>query len=126
MDKLAIDGGKPVRTEHFPEWPVYGDLEEKAVVDVIRSGKWGGTGSVKAGFQDNMAELERKFAELHDTGFAVCVANGTVAITVALQAVGINAGDEVIVPPYTFIATASAPSACSNPKISMLAKAVSS
>jgi len=101
MEKLAIDGGTPVRTKPFPEWPVFGDLEERLILEVVRSGKWGGTGRVK------LPELEEKFAAIHDAKHAVTVVNGTLAITVALQAAGVEPGDEVIMPPYTFIATAS-------------------
>lgn len=101
MEKLAIDGGTPVRTKPFPEWPIFGELEERLILEVVRSGKWGGTGRVK------LPELEEKFAAAHDAKHAVSVVNGTLAITVALQAAGVQPGDEVIMPPYTFIATAS-------------------
>jgi len=108
MEKLAIDGGTPVRTKPFASWPVYGDLELQLLKEVLESGKWGGAGSTKPGYQAKLPEMERKFAELQDANYAVSVANGTVAITVALQAAGVKPGDEVIIPPYTFIATATA------------------
>lgn len=101
MEKLAIDGGTPVRTKPFAEWPIYGELEQQLLLEVLHSGKWGGTGRIK------LPELEEKFAAYHDVKHAVTVVNGTVAITVALQAAGVQPGDEVIMPPYTFIATAS-------------------
>lgn len=101
MEKLAIDGGTPVRTKPFAEWPIYGELEQQLLLEVLHSGKWGGTGRIK------LPELEEKFAAYHDAKRAVTVVNGTVAITVALQAAGVQPGDEVIMPPYTFIATAS-------------------
>ncbi|MFD0867615.1 DegT/DnrJ/EryC1/StrS family aminotransferase [Paenibacillus residui] len=101
MEKLAIDGGTPVRTKPFAEWPIYGELEQQLLLEVLHSGKWGGTGRIK------LPELEEKFAAYHDAKHAVTVVNGTVAITVALQAAGVQPGDEVIMPPYTFIATAS-------------------
>jgi dTDP-4-amino-4,6-dideoxygalactose transaminase len=101
--KLAIDGGTPVRTKPFPVWPVFGEPEEKLLLEVLHSGKWGGTGRVK------LPEVEKRFAELHDAKHAITVVNGTVAITVALLAAGVQPGDEVIVPPYTFYATAAAP-----------------
>ncbi|GIP39808.1 aminotransferase DegT [Paenibacillus sp. J31TS4] len=102
MSKLAVDGGQPVRTKAFPEWPIYGELEERLLLEVLHSGKWGGTGRVK------LEELEQKFAAYQDAKYAVTVVNGTVGISVALQAAGVQPGDEVIMPPYTFIATASA------------------
>lgn len=100
MSKLAIAGGTPVRTEPFPEWPYYDELEEKLILEVVRSGKWGGTGRIK------LQELEDKFAALQDAKYGITIVNGTVAITIALMAAGIESGDEVIMPPYTFIATA--------------------
>jgi dTDP-4-amino-4,6-dideoxygalactose transaminase len=100
METLAIDGGTPVRTRPFPQWPVFGEEEERLLLEALRSGGWGGTA------RNKLPELERRFAELHDAAHAVTVVNGTLAITVALQAAGVNPGDEVIMPPYTFIATA--------------------
>ena len=46
MSLLAIDGGKPIRTKPFPEWPVFSDLEEKFILEVVRSGKWGSLGKL--------------------------------------------------------------------------------
>lgn len=100
MNKLAIDGGTPVRTKPFTEWPIYGEEEERGLLEVLRSGKWGGTGRIK------LQELEDRFAALHGAAYGVTVVNGTVGITIALMAAGIGPGDEVIMPPYTFIATA--------------------
>jgi dTDP-4-amino-4,6-dideoxygalactose transaminase len=77
--------------------------------EVLESGKWGGAGgSPRSNYEPKLPLMERKFAELQNAQYAVSVVNGTVAITVALQAAGLKPGDEVIVPPYTFIATASA------------------
>ncbi|MBP6963780.1 MAG: DegT/DnrJ/EryC1/StrS family aminotransferase [Armatimonadetes bacterium] len=101
MAQLAINGGEKTRAKPFPGWPVFDDTEVKAVGDVVRSGNWGMlTGS-------KVSEFEKKFAEFQDAAYGVCVCNGTVALEVALKAVGVKAGDEVIVPPYTFIASAS-------------------
>ncbi|MFD0960961.1 DegT/DnrJ/EryC1/StrS family aminotransferase [Paenibacillus chungangensis] len=100
MNQLAIDGGTPIRTKAFPQWPVYGEMEERLLLEVLRSGKWGGS------TPDKLKQLEAKFAEIHGAAYAVSVINGTVGITVALQAAGVRSGDEVIMPPYTFIATA--------------------
>jgi dTDP-4-amino-4,6-dideoxygalactose transaminase len=103
VSKLAIDGGTPVRTKPFPDWPIFGEKEEKLLNEVLYSGQWGGTGRIK------LPEAEQRFAELHNAKHAVTVVNGTVSITIALLAAGVEAGDEVIVPPYTFYATAAAP-----------------
>ncbi|MGE7823983.1 DegT/DnrJ/EryC1/StrS family aminotransferase [Paenibacillus sp. NPDC093718] len=100
MEALAIHGGAPVRTKPFPQWPVYGEAEERHLLEVLHSGKWGGIGRVK------LPEFEERFAAFHGAAHAVTVVNGTVGITIALMAAGVGPGDEVIMPPYTFIATA--------------------
>jgi dTDP-4-amino-4,6-dideoxygalactose transaminase len=107
MSKLALHGGGPVRTEPYPAWPVHDDRDVAAVTAVIKSGRWGGY--PYPGPQT--AEFARRFAELQGGGYAVAVANGTVTMEVALRAAGIGWGDEVIVPAYTFQATAAAPMA---------------
>lgn len=101
MEKLAITGGTPVRTAPFPSWPIVGEEEERLILEVVRSGKWGGSGT-----RIKLVELEERFAALHQAKHAITLVNGTMGLTVALQAVGVQPGDEVIMPPYTFIATA--------------------
>lgn len=100
---LAIHGGTPAFDDQvLPGWPQHDDAEEKALLEVLSSGAWGSThGAVVATF-------EREFAEYQQARHAICLTNGTLAIAVALRAAGVGIGDEVIVPPYTFIATASA------------------
>src|SRR5574341_1085627 len=105
MTTLAILGGQPTRTQPYPAWPVFDDRDVAAVTAVIHSGRWGGY--PYPGPQT--AEFARRFAELQGGGYAVPMANGTVTMEVALRASGIGWGDEVIVPGYTFQATASAP-----------------
>ncbi|HET8524772.1 MAG TPA: DegT/DnrJ/EryC1/StrS family aminotransferase [Thermomicrobiales bacterium] len=101
-DRLAIDGGQPVRTEPFPSWPVFDDREERQLLDVLHSGKWGATAG------DKVHTFEQRFAEYQQARFGVCVPNGTLALELALYALDLGPGDEVIVPAYTFIATANA------------------
>lgn len=101
-DVLAIDGGTPVRTRPWPRWPIFDETEEQAILEVVRSGKWWSVEGTK------VREFEEAFARFQDAQFAVCVTNGTAALEVALRAAHIGCGDEVIVPPYTFIATATA------------------
>lgn len=101
-NELALLGGKPVRTQSFPTWPVYGDAEEKALSRALRSGKWGKIDG------SEVATFEKRFAEYCGCKHAIGVVNGTVSLRVALMAAGIEAGDEVIVPPYTFLASATA------------------
>lgn len=98
---LAIDGGPKTRQKPWPAWPVWDETEERALLDVLRSGQWWSVGGRK------VPEFEERFARFHDAQFGCCVTNGTAALEVALRALGIGCGDEVIVPPYTFIATAS-------------------
>src|SRR5690606_22693525 len=96
MEKLAIHGGKPVRTAPFPNsnWPVYDDLEVRLLTEVVHSGKWGGSGqTVSDRYPAKLPEFERRFAQMHDVKHCISVFNGTVAITVALQAAGVKHGD---------------------------------
>jgi dTDP-4-amino-4,6-dideoxygalactose transaminase len=102
MARLALFGGTPIRTQPFPEWPVSGPEEERRLLGVLRSGLWGRLDGRQ------VSEFEERFAALHGCRHGVAVVNGTVALRVALLAAGIQAGDEVIVPPYTFVATATA------------------
>lgn len=107
MSRLALCGGAPVRREPYPSWPVHDERDVAAVAAVVRSGHWGGypyPGPVTA-------EFTQRFAELQGGGHAVAMANGTVTMEVALRAAGVGWGDEVIVPAYTFMATAAAPMA---------------
>jgi len=100
--KLALLGGRPARTQPFPSWPVFGKPEEKRLLHTLRSGRWGRLDGPET------AEFERRFAEFHGCKHGIAVVNGTVSLRLALLAAGIRAGEEVIVPPYTFFSTASA------------------
>jgi L-glutamine:2-deoxy-scyllo-inosose/3-amino-2,3-dideoxy-scyllo-inosose aminotransferase len=105
MSELAILGGPKTRSEPYPAWPVWDQRDIDAVTNVVKSGRWGGYPYPGP----KTAELARKFTELQGGGYAVAMANGTVTMEVALRAAGIGWGDEVIVPAYTFQATAAAP-----------------
>ncbi len=98
--ELALLGGRPVRERPYPSWPDYGAEEAESLLSVLRSGSWGG-------YNEKVEEFEAAFAKLHQVAHAVSCANGTVALEVVLRALGIGAGDEVIVPAITFISTAS-------------------
>jgi L-glutamine:2-deoxy-scyllo-inosose/3-amino-2,3-dideoxy-scyllo-inosose aminotransferase len=90
------------------QWPVFGDEELEALRQVLESGSWGhidGTGSYVGPFE---VAFERAFADLHTARHGLCVANGTVALQLALEALESGAGDEVIVPGLTWQATAAA------------------
>jgi dTDP-4-amino-4,6-dideoxygalactose transaminase len=87
-------------------WPIFGEDEIRASGRVLRSGKvnqWSGT---------EVRLFEEEFAQYCDVKYAIALANGTVALELALKALNVGAGDEVIVPSWTFIATASAVVAC--------------
>ncbi|MFP1683015.1 DegT/DnrJ/EryC1/StrS family aminotransferase [Alloalcanivorax sp. C16-1] len=86
----------------FPPWPSFTEEEADAVRRVLLSNRvnyWTG---------DEARQFEREFAAFAGTEHAVAVANGTVALELALQALGLGPGDEVVVPPRTFVASASA------------------
>lgn len=102
MSTLAINGGTPVRTRPFLGWPVFGREEEEALLAALRSGTWGSLDGTY------VKRLEVEFARFQGARHGISCVNGTMALSVALKALGIGAGDEVLVPPYTFIATASA------------------
>jgi len=101
MPKLAINGGEKVRTKPWPEWPVWDEREIKALGEVVRSGHWG-----RLYEGSKVEEFEKAFAAYQDAKFGVAVTSGTAALAIGLKAVGIDVRDEVIVPGYTFIATA--------------------
>jgi dTDP-4-amino-4,6-dideoxygalactose transaminase len=107
MSELAIRGGTPFRPEGYPAWPVWDEREVQAVTDVVRSGNWGGFPEPGP----NAARFEERFAAYQGAEHGVLMANGTITMEVALKALGIGWGDEVIVPALTFAATAYAPMA---------------
>ncbi len=100
MSKLAVNGGEEIRTKVFPTWPVHDQREKKALNEVLESGNWW--------YGEKVKEFEEKFAAYQDARYGITTTNGTAALEIALIAAGVGAGDEVIVPPYTFVATATA------------------
>ena len=105
---LAILGGQPVRTRPFPRWPVFDARERAQLEDVLASANWGGYPSPNR----KAAEFAAAFAAYQSARFAIPTTSGTSALEVALKALGIGAGDEVIVPAITFAATPYAAVAC--------------
>jgi dTDP-4-amino-4,6-dideoxygalactose transaminase len=99
-ERLAIQGGKPVCDFDWPGWPVHDVTEESVLLEVLRSGEWW--------YGEKVQRFERDFAAFQGAAHAVSCTNGTTAIEMGLRALGVLPGDEVIVPPYTFVATASA------------------
>ncbi len=102
MEKLAILGGEAIKKKPFPEWPQYDQREEKALMEVLHSKVWWRTPGTKT------LEFEQKFAQYHQAKHGIACTNGTAALEIAMAALGIGLGDEVIVPSFTFVATASA------------------
>lgn len=101
MGRLAITGGKPVRTKPFASWPIYTQRERQGLLRVLTSRNWGGYP-----FPNKFAHVfAQKFARFHGAKYGLAVANGTIAIEIALKAIGLQPGEEVIVPAYTWEGT---------------------
>jgi L-glutamine:2-deoxy-scyllo-inosose/3-amino-2,3-dideoxy-scyllo-inosose aminotransferase len=104
MSKLAIKGGKPIRNvkkNPWPKWPVFGEAERKSLGKVLDSAEWSYNAPMEQRFN-------QAFGNLIGVRHAISVANGTVALQLALEALDIGYGDEVIVPGLTWQATAAA------------------
>ena len=101
-DRLALDGGEPVRREALPlHRPAFDEAEVQAAAEVIRSGHVAGNGPVSR-------DLERMFREYLGARHALLTTSGTAALELALRAWGLELGDEVICPSFTFPSTANA------------------
>jgi dTDP-4-amino-4,6-dideoxygalactose transaminase len=101
MPELAIDGGRPVREKPLAPWPHYSSDEVEAAAEVLRSGRvnyWTG---------DHCRKFEAEFADYIGGGRAIALANGTLALELALRALDIGPGDEIIVTPRSYFASAS-------------------
>ena len=101
MAKLAINGGTPVRSKPYHGWTVYTDLDKQGLEQTYFKDSWAPDG-------ENNRIFREKFAAFAGVKHCLTVANGTVSIELILRALGLGRGDEVIVPPYTFIASISA------------------
>lgn len=99
-DRLALLGGEPTCNFAWPSWPIHDQSEEGQLLEVLRSGEWW--------YGEKVRQFERDFADFQGAAYGVACTNGTTAIEMGLRALGVVPGDEVIVPPYTFIATATA------------------
>ncbi len=102
MSDLALLGGKKAKNKPCPVWPYYDSREEQALKEVLASRVWWRTPGTKT------LEFEQAFAKFHGARHGIAVTNGTAALEVTMAGLGITAGDEVIVPNFTFVATASA------------------
>lgn len=101
MDLPKILGGNPVRNKPYPSWPIFDDREKEFLIQALESGKWGVGGRLQE-------EFEKRFAVFQHAKHCLLCSSGTTALKIALKAMGLSPGDEVIVPAYTFIGTATA------------------
>jgi L-glutamine:2-deoxy-scyllo-inosose/3-amino-2,3-dideoxy-scyllo-inosose aminotransferase len=103
MGKLAIHGGAPVRaaTAKWPHWPISTSKDAQLVAKITKSNRWSFDGPYESKFAEAFTKYQR-------AKFGLCNANGTVGIQMALEALGVGAYDEVIVPGMTWQATAAA------------------
>ncbi len=102
MSDLAILGGPKTKRQPFPLWPYYDDQERLALQEVLESRVWWRTPGTKT------LAFEKDFAAFHGARHGIAVTNGTAALEATMAGLGIGAGDEVILPDFTFVATASA------------------
>ncbi|HSR59027.1 MAG TPA: aminotransferase class I/II-fold pyridoxal phosphate-dependent enzyme, partial [Candidatus Binataceae bacterium] len=106
--KLALLGGDPIRRRPFTRWPIFDERERSQLEDVLSSANWGGFPSPNR----KAAEFAEAFARFEGARYVIPTSSGTTALEVALKALEVGPGDEVIVPAITFAATAYAPLTC--------------
>ena len=101
-DLPAVLGGTPACKGPFPHWPIWDAAERRGLIETLDSGGWWDGDGWRA------MTFARDFAAFQGAAFGLPLTNGTHTIEAALMALDIGAGDEVIVPGMTFIASASA------------------
>lgn len=99
-DKPALLGGAPVHKSGWPQWPEWREAWEPEIVEVLRSGRWSSSGG-----GGQVADFETAYARLLGADRCLATSSGTTALTTAMHVIGVDAGDEVITSPFTFIAT---------------------
>jgi len=95
----ALQGGTPVRTKPWLSWPVWDPEAETPMMELLRSGDW------YRGDGNKCREFEREYARLIGAKRVIATASGSAALIASLHVAGVDAGDEVIVSPFTFIAS---------------------
>jgi len=114
MPRLSLKGGTPIRGEPFADWPVFDSSEEEALLRVLRSRKWWrfafGQGvdlaEPEEGERSQVALFQEEFARHHECNYAIAAANGTGTLEMGIRAMDLEVGDEIIVPAYTYVASA--------------------
>lgn len=99
-DKPAVLGGARVHSGGWPKWPDWRESWEPEIVNVLRSGRW-----CRSGGGGQVPNFEDAWAKLLGAKRCLATASGTTALITSLFVAGVDAGDEVIVAPYTFSAT---------------------
>jgi len=100
LEELAINRGNPVRVKPFPKWPIFTEKDKEDLVAVLDDGR------LTAITGPKVKEFEDKYASVFESKYALATCNGVTAIHLALVALNVGPGDEVIVPAHTFIGTA--------------------
>jgi dTDP-4-amino-4,6-dideoxygalactose transaminase len=105
--ELAIHGGTPVRSKPWPQWPLGNNNIELILQEVLYSGRWAISGmyNSKKTYDKQFSEA---FASYHNVPYCVLTSNGSSALSISLEAIGVGYGDEVIIPGLTWVACASA------------------
>ncbi|MFV0606792.1 MAG: DegT/DnrJ/EryC1/StrS family aminotransferase [Niabella sp.] len=98
--KPAVLGGATNYKFEFPKWPIFGVPEQEGLTDVLNSGQWG-----RLAKNTKTEKFERSYEAITGAKHALALSSGTTALVSMLGALKIGPGDEVIIPPYTFIAT---------------------
>ncbi|WP_292976620.1 DegT/DnrJ/EryC1/StrS family aminotransferase [Mycobacterium sp.] len=107
MAELALHGGSPVWSGAWPEWPQQDQATIERVTAALTSGRWTLTGGW-TGVEPYERRFANRFAEFLGVPYCVSTDHGSSSLAIALEAVGVGAGDEVVVPVFTWVATASA------------------
>jgi perosamine synthetase len=98
--KLALHGGSPAFQGQFPAWPIHGEPEQAGLEKALHSGRW-----IRASGR-SVKEFEASYAEQMGAKYCLATSSGTGALFTSLVALDVQAGDEVILTPYTFVACA--------------------
>jgi len=108
--QLAVLGGTPVHDRNWPVWPQGTPATLRNLHEAATSGRWAISGTYQ-GHPSFEQRFARAFADYHGVPYAVPTTNGSSALTISMEALGVGPGTEVIVPGLTWVACASAAAA---------------